>query len=89
MTTKKYEFIGEPKLIGGILLHRIRSLKNFGDVKKGDIGGWIGSEKDLSQEDNSWVPLLSVVSGYTKTKVKEQKQRRKTRLLGFGSGQER
>ena len=33
----------------------IRALTDFGDVKKGDIGGKIDSYANLSQEDNCWV----------------------------------
>ena len=36
-------------------LWRIRACKNFGDVKKGDVGGLVLSEKNLSQDGNCWV----------------------------------
>ncbi|WP_375674505.1 hypothetical protein [Bartonella sp. CL100XZDX] len=38
-----------------ITLYRIRALKDFGDVKKGDLGGWVESERNLSHDDNCWV----------------------------------
>ena len=51
---KKYELTNETKEIDGVVLHRIRSLKNFNDVKAGDLGGWI--EKDnLSHNGNCWI----------------------------------
>ena len=28
-------------------LHRIEALRDFGDVKKGDLGGWIEKEENL------------------------------------------
>jgi len=34
---------------------RIRALRSFGDVKKGDIGGFIESEKNLSHNGDCWV----------------------------------
>ena len=37
------------------VLHRIRALKDFGNVKKGDIGGWIEKEANLSQEGDCWI----------------------------------
>lgn len=37
------------------LVHQIRALKDFGDVKAGDLGGWIESEENLSQSGNCWV----------------------------------
>lgn len=38
-----------------VILHRIQALKDFGDVKKGDIGGYVEKEKNLSQEGNCWI----------------------------------
>lgn len=36
-------------------LHRIQALRDFSDVKKGDIGGWIEKEFNLSQEGLCWI----------------------------------
>jgi len=36
-------------------LYRIIALRDFRDVKAGDIGGLISDEKNLSQEGNAWV----------------------------------
>ena len=47
----KYELI--PSDIEG--LFRIKALKDFNDVKKGDIGGYIQSENNLSQLDDCWI----------------------------------
>ncbi|MCI9078318.1 MAG: hypothetical protein HFH68_05240 [Lachnospiraceae bacterium] len=38
-----------------VVLNRIRALKDFGNVKAGDIGGWIECEKNLSQKGDAWV----------------------------------
>lgn len=52
----KYELTSETKtLSGGIVLHRIKALKDFADVRKGDLGGWIESENNLSHEGNCWI----------------------------------
>jgi carbonic anhydrase/acetyltransferase-like protein (isoleucine patch superfamily) len=51
MMQKKYELI-EETLYG---LYRIRALRDFGNVKAGDLGGWIKSEKNLSHEGTCWV----------------------------------
>ena len=48
---KKYELI--PSDIEG--LFRIKALKDFNDVKKGDIGGYVKSENNLSQYDDCWI----------------------------------
>ena len=60
---KKYEFTGETKDFCGVELHRIRALKDFGDVEAGDLGGWVASEDNLSQEGNCWVYGDARVSG--------------------------
>ena len=52
---KKYELTSETKVINGIELHRIKALKSFGSIKKGELGGWIESEKNLSKDGDAWV----------------------------------
>ena len=52
---KKYELTSETKVINGLELHRIKALKSFGNINKGELGGWIESEKNLSQDGDSWV----------------------------------
>ena len=51
----KYEFTDETKNYDGHLLHRIRRLSD------GKFGGWIESEKNLSQEGNCWVDGEAIV----------------------------
>lgn len=36
-------------------LWQIEAIADFGDVKKGDRGGWIEKEENLSQDGNAWV----------------------------------
>ena len=58
MNNKKYEILmDEENTIewGGRVLHRIKALKDFGDVKKGDIGGFVEKEINLSHEGNCWI----------------------------------
>lgn len=38
-----------------IIIYRIKALRDFGDVKKGDIGGYIEKESNLSHEGNCWI----------------------------------
>ena len=45
---KKYELTEVTVTYGKAILHRIKALKDFGNVKKGDLGGWIESEDNLS-----------------------------------------
>ena len=39
----------------GITLYRVEALKDFGNVKKGELGGYIAKEYNLSQCGNCWV----------------------------------
>ena len=68
---KKYELTAECREFLGRKLYRIRALIAFGDIKEGDLGGWIGKEENLSQEDNAWV--------YGNAEIKK-----KTHLLEIG-----
>ena len=53
---KKYELIKESKTyFAGREIFRIRALKDFGNVKTGDIGGWVCSYDNLSQKGDCWI----------------------------------
>ena len=60
---KKYELTNETKEWLGRTLHRIRALKDFGNVKIGDLGGWIEKEENLSYCDLCWVHDNALVYG--------------------------
>ena len=47
-------------------LYRIKALKDFNDVKKGDIGGYVEGEKNLSQLGDCWIYDDAVVMGNAK-----------------------
>jgi len=56
----KYKLTEETReLEQGVIVYRIEALKDFktiaGDVKKGDKGGWIASEENLSQLGSCWL----------------------------------
>lgn len=51
----KYELSDETIDIGGRILNRIKALKNFCDVKKGELGGFVESERNLSQYGSCWI----------------------------------
>lgn len=48
----KYEILENTKSENAF---RIRALRDFGDVQKGDIGGFVQSEENLSQEGDCWI----------------------------------
>ena len=52
---KKYKLTEETINVYGITLYRIEALKDFGNVKKGDKGGFIEKEDNLSQYRNCWI----------------------------------
>jgi len=52
---KKYKLTNNTKVFSGRTLYQIEALENFGVVEKGELGGYIESEENLSQEGNAWV----------------------------------
>lgn len=60
---KKYEFTDETKKYRGKILHRIRAVRNFNGVKKGQPGGFIESEDNLSHDGNAWICSNAEVYG--------------------------
>ncbi len=52
---KKYRLTEETTKVGNRTLYRIQALRDFGNVKEGDIGGYIEAEKNLIQDGNAWV----------------------------------
>ena len=52
---KKYKLIEESINYCSKILYRIEALKDFGYVKKGDKGGFVESDDNLSQKGNCWV----------------------------------
>ena len=65
---KKYEMLMEDSVTveyGNEMhtLYRIRALRDFGNISKGTIGGYIESEKNLSHNENCWVAGNAKVYG--------------------------
>jgi len=56
MSDKKFR-LGRKKFFEDInrYLFRVVAVKDFVDVKEGDVGGWIEKESNLSQSGNAWV----------------------------------
>ena len=53
--TNKYELTNYTFTVAMEDLYQIRAIRDFGDVKAGDLGGYIKSEKNLSQKGDCWV----------------------------------
>jgi len=47
----------------GVKLYRIKALKTFGNVTKGDLGGFVESLKNLDENGNAWVSGNAQVYG--------------------------
>ena len=60
----KYELLIDDTIVFfGVQLFRIKALISFEGVKKGDVGGYVENEKNLSQYGNAWVSGNAKVSG--------------------------
>jgi hypothetical protein len=60
---KKYKLTEETLEIDGHVLNRIIALRDFGEVKKGDLGGFIEKESNLAHDWNCWIYNDAVVCG--------------------------
>ncbi len=59
---KKYEFTDETKEVDGVVLHRIKAVRDFGSVKAGSLGGFIKKNSNLSHDGDAWVSGNAQVS---------------------------
>lgn len=67
---KKYEILKDHAItMNGSTIYRIEALKDFGDVKAGDIGGFVESEENLSHEGPCWIYGDAMV--YHNAKIKD------------------
>lgn len=63
---KKYRLLEDDTItVGGRTLYRIEALRDFANVKKGDKGGYVEKEDNLSHNGNCWVYGKAWVSGDT------------------------
>ena len=54
-TAKKYKLTDETIQVDGHTLHRIEALTDFCNAHKGEKGGFVESEENLSQDDDCWI----------------------------------
>lgn len=52
---KKFELTADKIKSNGVTLHRIKALIDFGNVKAGELGGYVEKETNLSQYGGAWV----------------------------------
>ena len=60
---KKYELTAESIMKFGRTLFRIKALVAFGDVKEGELGGFVEKEENLDQSGAAWVSGAAQVFG--------------------------
>ena len=61
---RKYEIRPATRIeAAGAPLFRIRALRDFSNVKAGDFGGFVASERNLSQFGDCWIADEACVSG--------------------------
>ena len=63
---KKYRLTDETIKFGGGELHRIEALRDFWRVKKGDKGGFVQSEKNLSHDGDCLIFGDAMIYGSAK-----------------------
>ena len=64
---KKFKLTDETITNGwGVTLSRIVALKDFGNIKAGEKGGFVEKEENLSHENDCWVFGNAEVYGYAK-----------------------
>ena len=68
---KKYELVLDSSVeFMGTKLYQIRALIKFGNIEKGELGGYIATEKNLAQvSGNAWVSGDARVYGNDKLKI--------------------
>lgn len=59
----KYELTRRYRIIGGTKVYQIRALRNFGNVLKGELGGYVESKHNLLNADTCWIKDNAVVMG--------------------------
>ena len=52
---KKFELTSNTKIFSGRKLFQIKALVSFGNVKEGELGGYIEKEANLDHSGNAWV----------------------------------
>jgi carbonic anhydrase/acetyltransferase-like protein (isoleucine patch superfamily) len=52
---KKYKLTDGAYHTNDKILYRIQALEDFGDVKKGELGGFVQNESNLSHKGDCWI----------------------------------
>lgn len=58
----KYRLTSNTKYFKGVYLQQIKAVRDFGDIQKGTLGGFVRSTDNLSQEGLCWIDETSIVA---------------------------
>lgn len=61
---KKYTLV-DKRITMGYVQYRVRALRDFGNVKEGDIGGCVTTENNLSHDGDCWIGYNISVLGHS------------------------
>jgi len=62
--TNKYELLtGDCSRVGDRIVYRIRAFRDFGDIRREDLGGYIEKESALAHDGHAWVQDMVQVYG--------------------------
>ncbi len=62
----KFGFTGETLDVDGRTLYRIVALRDFGKIRKGEIGGFIENEDNLDFNSNAWIADNAQAAEYSR-----------------------
>ena len=60
---KKFILTDETIDMFGVTLHRIKAVRSFGNIKEGDLGGFVEKEENVSHDGSAWVSGSACVYG--------------------------
>lgn len=77
---RKYKFNGKSEVYRGYKVRQIQAVRDFGNVKKGDAGGWICYDGALSHEGDCWIDSDSIIG--SEICIHDNAQLIDTRIVG-------
>ena len=63
---KKFSLTATTRSLSGITLFQIKAEMSFGSVSKGDLGGYVEKEANLSADGYAWISGNAAVFGYAR-----------------------
>jgi hypothetical protein len=51
----KYILTNNTRVLHGVTLYQIRAIRDFGNVRAGDLGGWVSDDERLAHAGRCWI----------------------------------